>query len=209
LSFEDIFGIRKIVCVILRLVVSVEHRLVTDKVTDRQIHDGIYRARMALRVKSKTMQCHMKCFLSAKINHSIMYQKHCAYFYRVRASLVTNWGWGTALSCVLWHANYCLRGMTSEFARMLSTMVPICRPQKHSSVTLNVSSEKSPAMLPFVKLFDHIFILCQKHERFDKIQTLVGCGVGSLTLLDGREEGHRPVGIITWETRPNLEQKPG
>ena len=88
---------------------------------------------------------------------------------------------------------------------MLSTMVPICRPQKQSSVTLNVSSEKSPAMQPFVKLFDHLVILCQKHERFDKIQTLLGCGVGSLTLLDVREEGHGPVRVITSETRPNLE----
>jgi len=37
-------------CVILRLAVSVEHRVVTDRQTDRQTHDyGICRASMASR----------------------------------------------------------------------------------------------------------------------------------------------------------------
>jgi len=39
-----------VACVILRLAISVEHRLVTDRDTDRQTYDyGIYRASMAFR----------------------------------------------------------------------------------------------------------------------------------------------------------------
>jgi len=60
LSFADIFDVRKpeslgylsrdVVRVILRLVVSVKHGLVTDRQTDRQTNDhGVYRASMASR----------------------------------------------------------------------------------------------------------------------------------------------------------------
>jgi len=53
-EFAKIFGIRKlscgVVCVILRLAVSVEHRLVTDRQRDRLTHDdAIYRASMTSR----------------------------------------------------------------------------------------------------------------------------------------------------------------
>ena len=57
MSFAELFGTRKrvfglscgVVCVILRLAVLVEHRLVTD----RQTHDdGIYRASVASRDKN-------------------------------------------------------------------------------------------------------------------------------------------------------------
>jgi len=45
-----------VVCVILRLAVSVEHRLVTDRQTDKQAHDhGIYHASMASRDKNDSL----------------------------------------------------------------------------------------------------------------------------------------------------------
>jgi len=60
LSFAEIFGNIQleslavvycgVVCVILRLTVSIEHQLVTDKQTDRQTSEcGIFRASMASR----------------------------------------------------------------------------------------------------------------------------------------------------------------
>ena len=60
MNFAEIFSIRKqiaglscgVVCVILRLAVSVEHRLVIDRQTGRQTHDdGIYCASIELRGK--------------------------------------------------------------------------------------------------------------------------------------------------------------
>jgi len=62
LSFAEIFGIRKresrgvlrgVICLVLRLSISVEHRIVTDTQTDR-IDYGIYRASMASRGNKMT-----------------------------------------------------------------------------------------------------------------------------------------------------------
>jgi len=61
LSFADVFGSRKleslacgVVCMILRLSVSIEHRLLTDRQTDRRT-TPIYNA-LAWRLAVKTVQ---------------------------------------------------------------------------------------------------------------------------------------------------------
>jgi len=69
LSFAEIFGVRKrrvpglscsVVCVILRLSVSVEHGLVTDRQTYTETDDyGIYRASMTSGDKYITRDQHL------------------------------------------------------------------------------------------------------------------------------------------------------
>jgi len=77
---------------ILRLAISVEHRLMVDKQTDRQTHnDGIciYRASMALRGKNGTL-----CYDSTVVSPNITLHYHWGPFTFVRPLPVEGFGGG-------------------------------------------------------------------------------------------------------------------
>ena len=74
---------------------------------------------------------------------------------------------------------------------LLSTSVPIGRPQKQSSVTLNFPTEKSPAMRPLVKILWPLVYSCTERFRYSGVAPhAFGVVVGAINLLGSKMRPH-------------------